>query len=348
MGDQSQRGISGWVFHLVVWAVLFALPLFSILPGRPIMNANAYLHYAVMILSFMLVAYVNWIWLIDRYLIKKRIGRFILLNVLLVVAAMIITHLIYRYAFPAFDVPAPRPQMPRWVAMMRFFVGNSLLYVLVILVCMAIKMTSRWYRAENLRRELESKRTEAELQSLKSQLNPHFLFNTLNNIYSLIQIDTDRAQEAVHNLGDMLRYVLYDSAEATVPLNKEVNFLKDYIALMKIRQPKDVKLEISLPVEPSSKEIAPMLFISPIENAFKHGVAHSQPSFIKIDIKEEPDAVVCEIVNSSFPKADGDRSGSGIGIKNLTQRLELIYPGRYEYTHGETEGVYRAYLKVPV
>lgn len=347
MANQTQKRVHGWLFHVVVWAILFAMPLFSILPGRPIMNANAYLHYAVMILSFMVVAYVNWFWLIGTYLSRKQIGRFVLLNILLVVVVMSLTHLLYRYGFPA-DSPVHRPLQPHWFHVMRFFLGNSFLYILVILVCMGIKMTNEWYKAENLRRELENRQTEAELQSLKSQLNPHFLFNTLNNIYSLIQIDTERAQEAVHNLGEMLRYVLYDSSEATVPLNKEVGFLKDYIALMKIRLPKQVKLELSLPDNASSREVAPMLFISPIENAFKHGVSHTRPSFITIDIREEEHAVLCDIRNSSFPKAEQDRSGSGIGIKNLQQRLDLIYPGQYTYTHTENEGVYHAHLRIPL
>ena len=121
---------------------------------------------------------------------------------------------------------------------MFFFLRNAMRYRLVVGVSVAIRMTRQWYRAENIRKDLERSRSEAELQNLKSQLNPHFLFNTLNNIYSLIQFDPDRAQQTVHDLSRLLRYVLYDSSRPTVPLKAEMDFLGNYIELMRIRLPR--------------------------------------------------------------------------------------------------------------
>mgnify|MGYP000074361945 CR=1 FL=1 len=196
------------------------------------------------------------------------------------------------------------------------------------------------------RQELEHSRTQAELQNLKSQLNPHFLFNTLNNIYSLIQIDADRAQQAVHDLSRMLRYVLYESSCPTVPLAAEVEFLRDYIELMRIRLPRHVEVGVSLPEEPSPTPVAPLLFISLIENAFKHGTSNDRPSFIRIDIHERGGELVCCIRNSCFPKTASDRSGSGIGLKNLSKRLEMIYPQRHTFEYGERGGTYTASLRI--
>lgn len=196
------------------------------------------------------------------------------------------------------------------------------------------------------RQELEHSRTQAELQNLKSQLNPHFLFNTLNNIYSLIQIDADRAQQAVHDLSRMLRYVLYESSCPTVPLAAEVEFLRDYIELMRIRLPRHVEVGVSLPEEPSPTPVAPLLFISLIENAFKHGTSNDRPSFIRIDIHERGGELVCRIRNSCFPKTASDRSGSGIGLKNLSKRLEMIYPQRHTFEYGERGGTYTALLRI--
>ena len=199
---------------------------------------------------------------------------------------------------------------------------------------------------EKKRDEMEKAATEAELVALKSQVNPHFLFNTLNNIYSLIQIDQDKAQEAVHDLSGMLRYVLYDSEKPSVPLSKETGFLKDYIKLMSMRCSSNVTLDVSLPETDSDKHVAPLLFIPLVENAFKHGISTSEPSSIKIELKEEGEYVSFLVENTSFPKNDSDRSGSGIGVKNLQRRLDMLYPGQHSFEYGETQGFYRSFLKI--
>jgi len=206
----------------------------------------------------------------------------------------------------------------------------------------AIKMTNRWIQSENEIRELEKSRTEAELKNLRNQLNPHFLFNTLNNIYSLIALSPEKAQQAIMDLSKLLRYVLYDNSPEFVPLQKEMEFVRNYVELMRLRLTDNTEIKISLPQSASSGTlIAPLLFISLIENAFKHGVSNSQPSFIHIDISEYSDQrIVCTIENSYFPKNETDKSGSGIGLDNLRKRLELLYPGRYLLNIEQTDDKY--------
>lgn len=143
----------------------------------------------------------------------------------------------------------------------------------------------------------------------------------------------------------MLRYVLYDSSHPAVPLSAEIDFLRDYIELMRIRLPRHVRLFVSLPDEPSQTPVAPLLFISLVENAFKHGVSNEKPSYITIDIHEIGDQLVCKIKNSYFPKAESDRSGSGIGLQNLAKRLRMIYPERHTFEYGLSgEADYQALL----
>ena len=145
----------------------------------------------------------------------------------------------------------------------------------------------------------------------------------------------------------MLRYVLYDSSRPTVPLRAEVDFLRDYISLMRIRQPRHVRIYVSLPEEPSQAPVAPLLFISLVENAFKHGVSNEKPSYITIELNEIGEQLICRIRNSRFPKNGEDRSGSGIGLKNLQKRLEMIYPGRYTFEYGPLgETDYQALLTI--
>ena len=228
---------------------------------------------------------------------------------------------------------------------MFFFLRNAMLYLLVVGVSVAIRMTGQWYRAENIRKDLERSRSEAELQNLKSQLNPHFLFNTLNNIYSLIQLDPRPGPETVHDLSRLLRYVLYDSSRPTVPLKAEMDFLGNYIELMRIRLPRQCGSMFRCPKIrriPSWRRCSSSL----VENAFKHGVSNDRPSFIDIDIREEEGVLACRIENSFFPKSEADRSGSGIGLANLCRRLEMIYPGRYEMKYGQHGDTYETLLRI--
>lgn len=336
---------TGRLIHLTAWAVIFGMPLFVTGADKPLMSGPEYLRFLLVPLSFMVVFYANYFLLIDRYLVSRHVGRFLGCNVLLIVVMMVAVHLLFRYVLPP-GTMHPHPPEPRpWRDGVHFFVGNAVLYMLVVGVGVAIRMTGGWYRAEAARQELEHSRTEAELQNLKSQLNPHFLFNTLNNIYSLIQLDGDRAQQVVHDLSRLLRYVLYDSSRPTVPLGAEVDFLRNYIELMRIRMPRHVKVFVSLPEGPSQTPVAPLLFISLIENAFKHGVSNDQPSYITIDLHEIGGQLVCKIKNSYFPKsAETDCSGSGIGLKNLARRLGMIYPGRHTLEYGQSGDAYMALL----
>ena len=346
--EKKNRLVNEWLFHIVVWAALLAIPFFSLLPGRPVVSGTAYLHHLVMVLSFMVVFYVNWTLLIERFLFPHRLGKFILWNLLLVAAVTLLSHLVFRHLFPtppAGRMPGPAPG---WFHNVRFLIGNSFIYLLVIAVCVAIRMTQQWYLAERRRAETEQKHTEAQLQHLRSQLNPHFLFNTLNNIYSLIQIDTDRAQSAVHDLSQLLRYVLYDSEQPMVPVAGELSFLSDYIALMQIRLPREAVLRVSFPENPSARTMAPMLFISLIENAFKHGISAEQPSFIDISVQETEDRLSCHIRNSNHPRPDGGRSGSGIGLQNLRARLDMIYPGRYVFDQHLEDDVFVSHIEIPL
>jgi len=193
---------------------------------------------------------------------------------------------------------------------------------------------------------LEKQRTEAELQNLKNQLNPHFLFNTLNNIYSLIAINGEQAQGAVHELSRLLRYMLYDSAQPLVPLGKDIDFVRNYVELMRIRMPEHVDLKTDIQIEQPEALIAPLLFIAPIENAFKHGISSSQPSFIHITITATDKEIKCVIRNSCFPKDKKDQSGSGIGLDNLKKRLNLLYADTYDMLYYESRDVCSITLKI--
>ena len=199
-------------------------------------------------------------------------------------------------------------------------------------------------------REQEKEAQQMEYEKLVYQINPHFLLNTLNNIYALIAFDTDKAQQAVQDLSRLLRHLLYDNNQDFIPLNREMEFLKNYVALMKIRLSSNVDLQFHIDI-PSENPIrvAPLIFISLFENAFKHGISPVKPSFIHIKIYSSgPDTLSCSIENSYFPKQRNDISGSGIGLEQVQKRLDLIYPDKYEWTKGcdENATVYKSILTI--
>lgn len=330
--------------HLAAWGILLGLPFFFTGHESEVLTVERYLRFVIVPLSFMLVFYMNYSWLVKRYLFTRQPGRFLLANVLLIIGTMLFVHLLMHLFPPPPHGPAPDQQTRFHI--IGFFFRNTVLYMLVAGVSVAIKMTHGWYRTEAMRKELEKSKAEAELQHLKSQLNPHFLFNTLNNIYSLIAFSPERAQQAVHDLSRLLRYVLYESSQPFVSLDKEIDFIRNYVELMRIRLPKQVELKVHIAAVNSGSEIAPLLFISLIENAFKHGVNVTCSSFIDVDIHQEGNQVSCLIRNSYFPKDAQDESGSGIGLLNLQKRLDLLYPGSYQFTQGKEGDAYIASLVI--
>lgn len=215
----------------------------------------------------------------------------------------------------------------------------------------SLKLITRLQQSEKALKEAENARIKAELDNLRSQINPHFLLNTLNNIYALTAIDTDKAQKTIKELSLLLRYVLYDNLSERVLLVKEVEFLSNYIELMRIRLTNMVELKVTFDVAPdSSTEIAPLLFISLIENAFKHGVSGEKPSFIHIGIVDNRanGEVEISIKNSNNAKSESDKSGGGIGLDQVHRRLELQYPDAYTWQIVENSEVYESCVTLNV
>lgn len=337
----------GSIIHIVAWGILFGLPFFFTGKEPQEMNVYNYIRSVTVPISFMFVFYVNFFLLVDRYLFSKYTWKFFLSNVILIAAAILCVHLLMDILPPPANWHNPPHHRREIQESIGFFLVNATIYMLVAGLSVAIKMTWVWFQTETTRRELEKSRAEAELQNLKSQLNPHFLFNTLNNIYSLISFSPERAQDAVHDLSRLLRYVLYESSQPVVPLERELSFIQNYVELMRIRLPEHVKVSTHISANNKETPIAPLLFISLIENAFKHGVSHSEPSFIDLTIRQEGERIVCEIHNSYFPKnSNQDKSGSGIGLQNLSRRLELLYPAHHIFTYGQKGDEYICLLEL--
>ena len=192
--------------------------------------------------------------------------------------------------------------------------------------------------------KLKNEKVKTELLHLKSQVNPHFFFNTLNNLYGLVGTDTKKAQELILKLSDIMRYSIYEGEKEVVSLKEEVDYLKNYIELHKMRYHKEIDVKFEAQVEDDYK-VMPLLFIILLENAFKHGVENlREDSYVHISIKAMDSEVFFEVENNfdiTQPKED-----KGIGLKNLKRRLELVYPKKHTLSFSTTENIYKAQLKL--
>lgn len=208
-----------------------------------------------------------------------------------------------------------------------------------------------YFRSEDTSRELmllQQEKLSNQLKYLKAQINPHFFMNTLNNIHALIDIDTESAKNAVIELSKMMRYVLYESGREIISLNRDIQFLKNYIELMRIRYTDAVNISVESPGNlPEQLSIPPLLLIVFVENAFKHGVSYNHPSFIRLKI-EYADGQVTSTLTNSHHAAQSSKHPAGIGLENVRKRLELIYGAKnYSLEIREEEKTYTVKLVIP-
>lgn len=365
--------------HILVWSIVFCIPFFA-WPSQdePVFDWHKYLRFCFTPCVFMVVFYLNYFLLVDRLLFRKRTWAYIGVNILILSVTALS---LYRWqtadylrdrdneraslrteiTLPEQTVPSAGPPFSERPAQthlrpdMRrpghpphfgfFLLREGLMLVLLAGLALAIRMTAQWAKTEREKQILENARTEAELKNLKNQLNPHFLFNTLNNIYSLIEFNPDQARYAVESLSQMLRHVLYDSSQEWVPADREFAFMRSYIKLMALRLPPNASLEVDIPENGRGILIAPLLFINSVENAFKHGISGKHPVFIRIAIRIGEGAVELVVENSYFPRRS-EGMGSGIGLENLKRRLNLLYPGRHELVNELRGDTYHSRLTI--
>ena len=329
------------ILHLLCWSVIIVVPMFFHSSSEDwAMVWNRYVRWLGNPLAYMLVFYINYLWLVPRFLLKRKDWKtFLMLNVFIILVGLFaidIFHWLAVNMLPELPHNGPGPIRP-FVRLPRYF-WAVMTFILIIALAVALRMIQRWQHIEEARKEAEAARAEAELSNLRNQLNPHFLLNTLNNIYALIAFDQEKAQTAVGELSKLLRHMLYENQQDFVPLYKEAEFMRNYIELMKIRVTDNVKIDAHINIQPNdSTPVAPFIFISLIENAFKHGISPQGAGNIKVNINQAGGDITCEIRNTCYPKRENDKSGSGIGLEQVDRRLELMYPDRYTWEKGKTE-----------
>ena len=326
----------------LVWLLVFLTPLMFINIAQKFVFKRFLVELAIPF-SMFIVFFSNYFWLTPKVLMEGRHLRFIALNVAMVGVLALLIHEWVLFSYHTWfremltlSTPmekfAPNRMNIRWTL---FYMGRDIFNMAVSgTVATAIVLSRNWAIARNRQTEAEKECVKMELMMLRYQVNPHFLLNTLNNIYALTAFNQEKAQKAIQQLSQLMRHILYHCDE-DVRLSDEVDFMALYIELMQLRISDKVKLTQDIDISSApNKYLPPLLFLPLVENAFKHGVSASQESFIDISLKSDPEKVVCEITNSNFPKGDNDQSGSGIGLLQVKRRLSLVNGGHYEWTQG--------------
>lgn len=356
--------------HIICLGMLFILPEILNSMGKPFRNVpDLKLGVYAKALVFIAVFYVNYGFIIGRSFERKRFAwRLIGYNLAVIATAMILFRLISIWMEPYWEeawrirqaskgIVAATPSKPHHQGLLywlNFYARDVVMLVLTIGLSIALKLSDTWLRLSRRSELLVAARRQEELQNLKSQLNPHFLFNTLNSIYALIAVSPAKAQDAVHELSGMLRYVLYDGREE-VELGRELSFVKNYVKLMTLRLPPSTEVECDFDKTAAvNTPVPPLLFIPLVENAFKHSDAGIPGAIIKVAVKSDGDTLTFTTVNSCRPTRKGqnpqdknDKDG-GIGLQNLRRRLQLIYDGHASLTTSKEDNLFKAALTIPM
>jgi sensor histidine kinase YesM len=280
--------------------------------------------------------YINMYWLVPKFLFKySYLGYFfwnIVLSILVVLVATIVRYFVVTHS--------KQPVHPRDDSNLFVF---YFLFTVLIGASAAIKLFQRWIADSQRINELETATIQSELENLKKQINPHFLFNTLNNANVLTKKDPEKASQVLMKLSDLLRYQLYDSARAKIFLTADIHFLEDFLNLEKIRRD-NFDFTITQDGALQGLEVPPLLFITFVENAVKHNIDAEERSFVYVFFSVEEKGLHFHCINSK-PKIKVRRNGSGgLGLVNVKRRLELIYPGRHDLRVTDNEETFNVHL----
>ena len=243
----------------------------------------------------------------------------------------------------------PSNQKPRFFGVPMPIVLNATLLLLMLGANLAICFVFRYMNEREKRESLENSRLQDEIRFLKAQINPHFVMNVMNNIHSMIELDPEKAQDMTLELSDLMRYMLYEGDSDTVPLAKEIGFISNYVNMVKRRFPVD-KVQVTFEVPAAFRKdvlVPPLLFIAFVENAFKHGVSYKTPSKINIKLEEKEGKVYFACSNSMQKSLQVQNGPGGIGLENVSRRLELIYGSGYHLDIDNENGFYNVNLIIP-
>ncbi len=328
-----------WIQHIGFWVLSFYVLVNVFKISNEIQKIDI-IYTLLFHINIVAMVYINLKILIPRLLAKNKsfwYGLTLTLNLL------IFSYLNIELFNHFVDV-----LLPNYYFISYYTLGDIIkFHMAYLLLTTLLKLSKAWFSVQKTEQKmlaLEKEKINSELESLKLQINPHFLFNSLNNIHGMASKSAKKTKELVLNLSDMLRYVLYETETDRVPLKEEIDFLKNYIELQKVRMEEEAKINLNIEGDPGNKKTAPLLFLPLVENAFKHGSKGDiKNTFINIDIKIGQ-GLTFEIENNKSKGVDPVKNDKGIGLENIKRRLELIYPGQHHLNIDDKNDVFKVEL----
>ncbi len=339
------------LLYVLIWTFVFSVPYFNErISDR--FNWNEIIKNWIHVFGYLIIFLTNVYFLVPRLLFKKRyLNYFVLVSAItfLVIAVKLIT-------IPGFSPPnisqldgirQPEINLHEQKSPFLAFADNIIICILIVGSGTTIRLMSKWLNEEKLRKDIEKEQLKTNLALLRHQVSPHFFMNTLNNIHALIELDSEKAQNAIERLSTLMRYLLYDSAQNKIELKKEIEFLNSFISLMQLRHSDEVEVTISIPEQIPEAKIPPMLFISLLENAFKHGVNYPIKSYIYFELTIIENTIICIIKNSKHKKNSKNQDEySGLGLSNIKESLKLIYGDQFQLNILDKENEFEVNLKI--
>ncbi len=330
--------------HVIFW--LLVITFFTLMVGAKNRNYFSVLQQLMFTLPLdIAVTYFHVYFLIPKFLQRK---RYISLLVIIVVTAfviLVVESIVNMYIVEPIFWPDAK-MYPYPLLSWRSFYLLVNIYTIVLLASV-LKLVRYWLNADQQRLSLELQNQASELALLRSQISPHFLFNTLNNIDTLIHMDAGKASDCVHRLSEIMRYIIYETDRDYVLLQKEVNYLRTFIELQSIRYKEKDFVELVIEGEAGNQMIAPMMLVPFVENAFKHVDKSSVMPAIRIRIDIFKGSIEMNVVNRFRPVEDGSKDeSSGIGLSNVIRRLKLLYPNNHELDIQTDNAVFSVHLRI--
>lgn len=347
------------IAHLAAWVCFFTLPYLVFFPGLREFNMSNHVLATIICNNIFLVFffYLNTQVLIPKFLVKEKWLLYLLsivgcLFFFLYIPRQIASLLVPTENFntvPDLGNNLVNQNKQRLLRARRrsgnaYF--NTAIFLLVMTLGTCITVVQRWLKTEQDRKETENEKLNTELSFLKSQVNPHFFFNTLNNIYSLAIVRSDKTAPAVLKLSAIMRYILTETERNLVPLENEIEFIHNYIDLQQVRLTDKVQVNFDIKGNTGELLIAPLILIPFVENAFKYGVSTKEQSSIKISLESNGNIINFSSSNFIVQSENNMTENTGIGINNVKRRLELMYPGKHTMVTKEENGYYFVNLQI--
>jgi len=340
----SRSGIYTFLSQKVVYHSFFWLACFLVLVSLEKGEEGIWetiINEIINLTFYAIIVYVNLLYLIPNFLKRKKILTYL---ILLLAIALFITPIklfVFHFRFEGNE-----PLQQGLLAQQHYF---YLANVLIAFGSTLINIIMDWMRHQRERTVLENQNIQSELRFLKSQINPHFLFNTLNSIYALTLKKSDDAPEIVVKLSEMLRYMLYECNEKEVPLSKEINYIQNYLALEQLRHGGKIDINFDVVGEVNGQMIAPLLFVPFLENSFKHGASKTiNNGYVNVKLEMiDRQKIKLTVENNkpdTFPTANHSLKSGGIGLVNLDRRLNILYPHKHKLSIEDSPNIYRVQL----